>query len=1512
MESNNSFSKGQSSDMSKLFNNPDTYLKALNFRAVTDLGQSNGGLVNIKGTNCEITFPQIRGIYKLIINRQYDGSGNILPGIVNITINSNTTINIAINQSTKITDIVSVITLLNNCYNNPNSVVPDFAVAYNSTEIFIYQQPEYKTCNSIASIEPNISITQVSGSSTVLFVDSNNNTSNTAFPFYNALNDTIIVIGSTFINETIYLYTTGFFNSDNLGQIWEMSYNEITKQTTIKLIYNGNLNFTTAFPIAPSATTGRYELDSLQRIYWTDFNNPVRSINVKDPNLMTLLADLINLKPSVQMSIPILETIIDGSAVAPLNTAATYQMAYRLTKNNGAVTNYSVASNIVYVTPGNIGQYNALLPNYCSLVGDNTTINKAIRWKINNIDISYDNIEYVIIERFYPNEDVFNIYKFDTAVINGQSNVNITYTNDSTTKVRISLSEFLIEGTTFTTAKTLEQKDNRLFFGNVKNDLISYLDTYESRAFRFKSGTNQIRVKQFEDDLVYKEYNVGVDGYPIETDDNIPLYNLALSTVDDPLYDSDYKYIQNNTVIGGSGPNLTYSFGNLLLLADNRPNYPVQLGLSATNQGTDSDAPGSAELYSHGYRVPGFMTPGNSVDPFFNGVPGQQYNINVVKPTMALEYLNGTYKTGQHNEIYRYGIQFYSKTGDSNFVKYIADIKFPNYSDPADPFHLAKTNAGNTCPDHRSMFYEAGNNKAYINIPYITFLINIPDALSKLIDGFEIVVVDRRDSDKTIISQGLVNQVATGHGSESNNFFLPISHGISTSGYNAMDPPTYGFSPAIVAAGYPFILSYHSFESLADKISGFSINDKIVLTEKYNYASLSKAIQPGGTPGSGSSFEEYYYINKYYDFSSFILGNNGFANNKIFYTVKDSVYVDSAATTNSINGLGVYHNYDYYDDGSPSYTNQAFANGSPTVVLGLDLTNPFIWETYSSAGNNTVNGNSKLLAIQHRFSRLRTQYGGRKYINRTTNEYISCGAFYPITGGAGVALLKVFGGDIYHGVLDTQKAIKNWTGVGSPTAANKHSQTWYFPSQSTYNIDLRRGDHVNKSLNNDGGSEASGVDEYFYTISYSYKNTIRKFIPKPAFFNQTSGWNNRVYWSNVKINGETNDSWSTTPVNNYYDVDGTYGGINALVILKNNMYFLQDRAFGILLINPYEIVTSQNNQSVGLGLGSTVTRHNYYSIDIGTKHQWSIFRSSENITFCDIRHKKLYLFNGQNLECISDTKGNRNFLNKVLHDTIITIDNPIQLNGILTTYDFVNNEFIYTFLNSATSRMQDYFEDKYTIAYSELTQSFTSFYSFTPYIYINNHSKLFSLDKYNIGMPITKIYQHNIGNYGNFYGNIYPSTIKVLINDNPKLTKVFDNLNWISESIQINREYIDQINDYISDSDDINQLNNTFSRVRCYNEYQNTDWTNLVTTGTNKNLRKLEQEYTLQIPRNKVNFDSNAINTASIFDLAILTKTTFKDRLRDKYLTVDLEYNNIFGNRFIIHNLGSSYRTSDR
>lgn len=1510
MEANNTFQGGMNSDLSKIYQPENTYRNALNFRPHSDTGESVGSVCNIRGNECSVVFPILRGVYKLQI-KPHD-EGNYI-GVITITVNGQTTGNINIDLNTKVSDIAPSIIALSNCYNNPGAINPTFAVAYDEESIVIYQQPEYKTCDIDQSIEPNVVITTISGQPELLFVDANG----IQYPWNTSYIPTqsgkLVVIGSTFINEHNYLFTCPEINPNKIGQIWELYYDELTKQDTLKLIYNGIIDLSIDYPIAPSAAIGRFELESLQRIYWTDFYNPVRSLNVKDVNAMVLTTNVLNLTPSLKLSVPTLTNVINGQAQNPLNTDRTYQCAYRLVKNNGSVTNYSMCSNIVYPIMFDTNTYNDVNQKFASIHGYVGSINKALEFTVSGIDTEFDLIEFVIVEREQPNEDLFFVYKFDTKSISGNETITTLFTNPDD-KEEITLQEFLIENAAFTYCKTLESKDNRLFFGNVKDKLTEYLETYDTRTHRFSLNSTTGRYLKYEGDSQPQLLNIsGPSSWQLnEKDDNIPCYNLGFDTTEDSRWRND-KYKLNSNIIGGTGPNISYSFGTKLLRTDKDYIYPATnapgASLSGTNEDVNYPTPTSISPNVRGFRVPGNVSALTGMNPYTNNAPEQIYPSNNVASSMAFEYFSGTFKSYQHNEIYRFGIVFYAKTGAVSFVKHIGDIKFPDYSDPVDPAYAGRTtNDPNvTCPDFRSMFVY--NGEAYNVLPYIVFDVQIPSELKDLIIGYEIVRVKREKKDRYIKGHGMLHPIRS-------NLPIPnpnplISPYTSWKGHGADYIETFNYGGFATTNYNTHNFMFDAYTPITDGFNGQNPDlnvsvDKIRPTERYGYIHLALL----NTHTASINFEEYHALYKYYNLISHYNFGAGFKLSKLDYL-----------PTGGNNGTV----YNYWID--PSSGNEWSSLGSPTIAGTLDssipgnvlstsilgLTGPFNIGTFT---------NYRPLAIYYDHTRLKTQYGGRTYIARTENEYISTGSFYLIDNNTDISSplrIYTFGGDIYHGIVDIHKSIRNWGLSTIPATSKKHSNMLFFPTQSVYNLELRDGWHVNRSLNSNT-VKADLQEDFYYNYTYSYENTVKKYYPQPAFFNSSDEWNNRVYWSNVKINGETVDSWASIPGLNYYDVEGAYGGINALQILNNKMYFIQDRAFGYLYINPITTISGDNGLPVTLGKGDTVEKHEYLSIDAGSKHQWSVFRSASAITFIDVRHKKIYMFNGQSLMPISDIKGQKGFTNKVLHDNILVTDNPIKHNGILVTYDHFNNEFLYTFRNKYINRdnadpnLLDDEETKeaYTLVYSELTNNFTSFYSFTPYIYINNRNKLYSLP--DIDSNTISIYMHNIGDYGTFYGTKYPSIITPIVNIHPFNTKIFDNLSWISESIKENVKYKDIINNFYNDPDDVAYLTDTVSKIRCYDEYQNTDWINLSynPTGPITNLRRSEQGWNIQVPRNKVNYDINPINTTSIFDPNVLTKNSFGERIRDKYMVVDMYYDNTPNNKFILHNLKSSLRISDR
>jgi uncharacterized protein (TIGR02145 family) len=144
--------------------------------------------------------------------------------------------------------------------------------------------------------------------------------------------------------------------------------------------------------------------------------------------------------------------------------------------------------------------------------------------------------------------------------------------------------------------------------------------------------------------------------------------------------------------------------------------------------------------------------------------------------------------------------------------------------------------------------------------------------------------------------------------------------------------------------------------------------------------------------------------------------------------------------------------------------------------------------------------------------------------------------------------------------------------------------------------------------------------------------------------------------------------------------------------------------------------------------------------------------------------------------------------------------------------------------------------------------------------------------------------------------NTYASTIKILYNEDYFNTKVFDNIFYISNTFD--------------EDNDVEQYNITFDRMRCYNDYQNSDW---VTLTYPVNIMRRERGWTLVVPRNKVLTDYTS--SPDIFDPINIDSggtKTWEERIRDKYMILDLSFNNLNGVKLIVPFIGVKYRLSCR
>ena len=1239
-----------------------------------------------------------------------------------------------------------------------------------------------------------------------------------------------IIIGFTNIRDEIILLSTSSTNinptTNNISQIWRLTYNKQLLETspttafTLKLLYNNNLDFSLTWPIAPSAISGNFEGPLNKKIYWCDYYNNRRTFNTADPNAFFLDPKEIFSVPTQSPSVPYVLKINEGQGKLP---PGIYQYTYRLSNSSGAETRFYPLSAPMHIIVDSEQQTTG--QNYV-ITGYNTTItNKSVSILIPDIDVTFDRIEILFTKKTkYTNvPDVISIIADEP--IDKLTGI-FTYEHTGTElEETVTLTDLINPPAAIKQYKTNAIKDNMLLIANVK---IPTLDLdYDARAFR---------------------YNYSQSTYPANA---LPDIENDINPNQEPNSYNNYLYQQDGRTLGGTGTNISYSFKTLDLLADydNVPGGHVYSGPPYKNTFKNS-------------------TPSVTTDRTY---PNYQFD------DQRSPYLENVTRGYQRGEIYRFAIQFFDLNGNPAWTKWIADIRMPDIYMPdttqADP--LTRTN-------QFPVGYLGAADIYWTSNLGIEFNVNIPSIIESQISGWSIVRVKREQKDKTILAQGLVQPAFEAYGGVVylQKDYVEVRTYPTTNydkQYATLISPETFFQTFGTPSGVPgeyleivdCITSKLGVQQPLFPSSGIAIN--VSALGKYyisTYRTLNSSYRTSNGNTGGGGIGKKFAISRGFAAEGFVTYNRAYSD-----TVSPRIY-------NTSPGNGTH----YFSEGGIVYCMRFSSSTSGYTDwdnVGYIPTNQFVVTDGLPLSYTMYLGNYKRIVTK--------QYGGNTLTERSKNQYISCNQYQRKIIGTTSYTTKVFGGDVFVNIWDNCDQKKAWsTPADSPPTNPSGSQATlgtlapkYMIVESCINVNLRNKEvftgvtdpTVNTSyFPNDG----TGLDRYEsqrYNIAFSNENDIQIYLPKPVPFVGQELYDHRIYTSDVKTDGELVDGWNNFLPANYRDVDSAYGPINNLSILGSQVYFIQDRGFGLIPVNRVVLQVDPSGIETQLGKGNTLEKHQYISTQSGTQHQWSVLVTDKTIWWYDVLGNKQMRYSQNGLETISDSHGQHSFFVNNIKKDILNNDNPILNKGVVSVYDYENNEAIFTFLDGSEGITK-------TLVFSELTQSYSSRHSYTPSIYITNRDILISPSTTNE----QRLYLHNYGEYGKFYDVYHDSYIRYLTNENPEITKVFNN-------IQLQTEV--QNTSLIDTSDGLYPIQETFNTIRCFNDQQDSG---LITLNVGDTIKRKFRSWRLTIPRDSV--------TSSVVSYGL------KSRQRDKYLYTELYFTNNNNKRLILHDVLTGYLLS--
>lgn len=1043
----------------------------------------------------------------------------------------------------------------------------------------------------------------------------------------------------------------------------------------------------------------------------------------------------------------------------------------------------------------------------------NEYVGKILTVTIDEVDTKYDIIRlYAIKYTSYNEQPSINIIAEESI----GNNTSFEFSDDGRVIRAISADQLTFLGGTAVIPSTITSKYNRLILGNIKE---VYFDVdgvdFDTRAYRFPISS-----------LTSEIYNHGVTPALSITWDTDHIEesvsgNLIASDHDCINTDFDtYNYKLNSTTIGATGTNV---------------------------------------------------------------------DIEIVQKTVADG--RSLLKSG---ETYRFGIEFFNNRGQCSAPKWICDLKIP------------KGNlAGNDC---NTLKVTLKNESALVALGVV---------------GWRVLRVERTDADKTILCQGIVStmmfqkydDVAEANMVNGvtyanldllkipspfirNNtklyetwkrkpadaeapFIYQTKHGVcigeeSSSG-EVDDPrqeiyrvyatgterhlsfeetrlmqlysPEITFTDVNLSEGLKLNFSHAGLNSIANSAiwaKQYNTDTSFTENELKRYTALSLYRESGdkfsafnqyariGGTGDHNLQNKYQYYRKYF-FNKYVNGVSydilgtpmlvGTGQSGLRYN-NDSKY----GFTNVLGTILTDKNDkstkgDSGDDGIISVN--SIAGKNITLVTTLNSK----YEDILTAGS-LINSSNGVFEIVRTIS---NQYGGNTYESRSRNSYLRIGRYLPIT-----TLENQIDnpGDTFVGFFRFARIIANPVSVQNSKYYDM-TEIVEFPVETS--IDVANRSDLSTSWDS---KFMPTFDEYHkYNRVYSQQPIFNRTTATPFTFQERRVFDNRVNATKVKTNGEIVDSWTDVLVNEELYVDGKYGSITEIIQNNDIVYCIQEQAVSILEISPRVQTVATDGTAIELGRGAVLYNYKYLNTNSGCTHQQAVFKSQNSVYYIDVINKSINRIIGTEVAGISDLHGLHSFLYNNLDY------NTLKGSNLVTgCFDQITNDAYFT-------------TPAFTIVFNEQSNTFTSRYSFKPQRYIFTVYGLLSTANGN------SIWKHGVGEYGSYYGVVYPSMVTLVVAPEPDIDCIFNNGEFKSEVY----------------SDGIDVFNKTIDTIECWNEYQSTGSIALTVGG---NIKRKFRDWNFFIPRST----SNPLQ-----------------RMRGQWLYIKLGYNNIGNDKLVLHDMIVSY-----
>lgn len=275
-----------------------------------------------------------------------------------------------------------------------------------------------------------------------------------------------------------------------------------------------------------------------------------------------------------------------------------------------------------------------------------------------------------------------------------------------------------------------------------------------------------------------------------------------------------------------------------------------------------------------------------------------------------------------------------------------------------------------------------------------------------------------------------------------------------------------------------------------------------------------------------------------------------------------------------------------------------------------------------------------------------------------------------------------------------------------------------------------------------------GYHKVLGTIFYALENDRVSYL--------RNRYPNRIRWSYYANEGSYVDGWREFDIGNYHDYTPEHGEIVRLLSTNNTLISFMENGILQHHMEGKDVVVSEE-QMLSIGGNRLLSEQTLLLSDLGLSHKHALVSGAAGVYGIDINRKTLWRIVGErgmagmnyNVVSLDLTKGISNWLSEYIeriqeaHGVAkgITdasnkiVDMSYNHIGVSAGYDKEYKEVLFTLLYKGKS---------YTICFSEVLDTYTSLYTFDPYIYFNINNNLYSC-RHSQGdiKGARRIYRHN-------------------------------------------------------------------------------------------------------------------------------------------------------------------------